>query len=111
MPSDPASVRVPISKSGKRYTADEYEMDSPHEESRSPRTPERSEPTWVGIRRLCRDAFSEFLGVFILILFGNGVVAQVLLSQNTAGDYQSISWGWGYVFRQLFFFFFSNSPD
>jgi aquaglyceroporin related protein len=31
----------------------------------------------------------------ILILFGDGVVAQVILSNNTKGDYQSISWCWG----------------
>jgi len=95
MPSDLASFDMPVSKPGRKYTAENFEMESPQEESVSPRAVERSEPAWVGIRRLCRDAFSEFLGVFILILFGNGVVAQVLLSQNTAGDYQSISWGWG----------------
>ncbi|KUL90094.1 hypothetical protein ZTR_02983 [Talaromyces verruculosus] len=31
----------------------------------------------------------------ILILFGDGVVAQVTLSKDQRGDYQSISWGWG----------------
>ncbi|KAL3478120.1 aquaporin-like protein [Aspergillus californicus] len=50
---------------------------------------------WSGIRESCRDAFSEFFGTMVLILFGNGVVAQVVLSQNERGDYQSISWGWG----------------
>ncbi|KAL5334255.1 aquaporin-like protein [Aspergillus crustosus] len=50
---------------------------------------------WSKIRANCRDAFSEFFGTMILILFGNGVVAQVTLSQNQKGDYQSISWGWG----------------
>ena len=49
---------------------------------------------WPRIRRSCRDAFSEFMGVFILILFGDGVVAQVTLSNGEKGDYQSISWGW-----------------
>jgi len=42
-----------------------------------------------------REPFSEFFGVFILILFGDGVVAQVVLSSGKKGDYQSISWGWG----------------
>ncbi len=28
-------------------------------------------------------------------MFGDGVVAQVVLSNNEKGDYQSISWGWG----------------
>ncbi|KAL3492225.1 putative aquaglyceroporin [Aspergillus germanicus] len=50
---------------------------------------------WSRIRATCREAFSEFFGTLILILFGNGVVAQVTLSRNQKGDYQSISWGWG----------------
>jgi aquaglyceroporin related protein len=53
---------------------------------------------WSRIRATCREAFSEFFGTLILILFGNGVVAQVTLSRNQKGDYQSISWGWGSVF-------------
>lgn len=28
-------------------------------------------------------------------MFGDGVVAQVVLSEGKKGDYQSISWGWG----------------
>ena len=50
---------------------------------------------WCKIRAYGRDAFSEFFGTMILILFGDGVVAQVLLSHGQKGDYQSISWGWG----------------
>jgi aquaglyceroporin related protein len=50
---------------------------------------------WSRIRHYCREPFSEFFGVFILILFGDGVVAQVVLSGGEKGDYQSISWGWG----------------
>jgi aquaglyceroporin related protein len=50
---------------------------------------------WSKVRHTCRDGFAEFMGVFILILFGDGVVAQVVLSNGTKGDYQSISWGWG----------------
>lgn len=50
--------------------------------------------TWPRIRHLCREPFSEFLGTFILIMFGDGVVAQVVLSNGEKGDYQSISWGW-----------------
>ncbi|KAF3388730.1 putative membrane protein [Penicillium rolfsii] len=50
---------------------------------------------WYKIRAHGRDAFSEFFGTMILILFGDGVVAQVLLSHGQKGDYQSISWGWG----------------
>jgi aquaglyceroporin related protein len=53
------------------------------------------EPAWSKVRTYCRDAFSEFFGTMILILFGDGVVAQVTLSKGEKGDYQSISWGWG----------------
>jgi len=48
---------------------------------------------WSKIRHICQDSFSEFFGVFILILFGDGVVAQVVLSSKQKGEYQSISWG------------------
>ncbi|KAL4940310.1 hypothetical protein BDV06DRAFT_213569 [Aspergillus oleicola] len=50
---------------------------------------------WSRVRTSWREAFSEFFGTMILVLFGNGVVAQVVLSDYTRGDYQSISWGWG----------------
>ena len=50
---------------------------------------------WPRIRHALREPFSEFIGTFILIMFGDGVVAQVVLSNGTHGDYQSISWGWG----------------
>lgn len=36
---------------------------------------------------------AEFLGTFILILFGVGVVAQVVA--GGIGDHDSIAWGWG----------------
>ncbi|KAL4810888.1 aquaporin-like protein [Aspergillus unguis] len=50
---------------------------------------------WSKMRTYCREAFSEFFGTMVLVLFGNGVVAQVVLSNGEKGDYQSISWGWG----------------
>src|SRR5437762_14149211 len=42
-----------------------------------------------------RESAAEFFGTFVLIMFGVGVVAQVLLSGRTAGDYLSINLGWG----------------
>lgn len=42
-----------------------------------------------------RELLAEFLGTFILIVFGVGVVAQVLLSRSTAGTYLSINIAWG----------------
>lgn len=53
---------------------------------------------WSKFRRSIREPLSEFFGVFIMILFGDGVVAQVVLSGGEKGSYQSISWGWGSVF-------------
>jgi glycerol uptake facilitator-like aquaporin len=42
-----------------------------------------------------REALAEFLGTFVLILFGVGVVAQVVLSRQTAGSFLSINLAWG----------------
>ena len=58
---------------------------------------------WSRIRIVLREFFAEFFGTFTMVFFGNGSVAQVLLSAGQAsapggngyGSYQSISWGWG----------------
>src|SRR5690606_27534374 len=44
---------------------------------------------------LKRELLAEFLGTLVLMVFGLAVVAQVVLSQRTAGDYLSINIGWG----------------
>lgn len=57
---------------------------------------------WSRIRHHLRDPFMEFCGCMIMIIFGDGSVAQVVLSANpnlpessqNKGDYQSISWGY-----------------
>jgi MIP family channel proteins len=46
-------------------------------------------------RELIREILAEFLGTFVLIAFGVGVVAQFVLSRGTAGSYLSINVGWG----------------
>ena len=46
-------------------------------------------------RGYAREVFAEFLGTFVLIMFGVGVVAQVVLSAQTAGTYISINLAWG----------------
>ena len=38
---------------------------------------------------------AEFLGTMILILFGTGVVAQVVTGDGALGDHDSIAWAWG----------------
>lgn len=56
---------------------------------------------WSRVRHHLRDPFAEFMGTFIMIIFGDGSVAQVTLSANpnlpqssqNKGEYQSISWG------------------
>jgi len=55
---------------------------------------------WWRYRQIIREAAAEFTGVMILIIFGTGVVCQVVLSSITAvapsqkGEYLSISFGW-----------------
>ena len=44
---------------------------------------------------ITRELLAEFLGTFTLIVFGVGVVAQVVLSKQTAGAYLSINIAWG----------------
>jgi MIP family channel proteins len=46
-------------------------------------------------RALTRELLAEFFGTFVLIVFGVGVVAQVVLSRQTAGSYLSINIAWG----------------
>ena len=46
-------------------------------------------------RETVREMLSEFLGTFILIVFGTAVVAQVVLSGQANGSYLSINLGWG----------------
>jgi MIP family channel proteins len=46
-------------------------------------------------RGALREMLAEFLGTFVLIVFGLGVVAQTVLSRGTAGTTLSINVAWG----------------
>ena len=64
---------------------------------------EHSDLWWPKVCITLKEPFAEFWGVFFMVMFGDGSVAQVLLSEgqksapggNGFGSYQSISWGWG----------------
>uniref|UniRef100_M4BD99 Aquaporin n=1 Tax=Hyaloperonospora arabidopsidis (strain Emoy2) TaxID=559515 RepID=M4BD99_HYAAE len=49
---------------------------------------------------LLRECLAEFIGTMVLIMFGDGVVAQVKLGGGNHGDYLSINlcWGLGVLF-------------
>jgi MIP family channel proteins len=47
------------------------------------------------LRGTSREAAAEFLGTFVLILFGVGVVAQFVLGGGKNGEYLSVNIGWG----------------
>jgi glycerol uptake facilitator protein len=47
------------------------------------------------IPTLAAELAAEFAGTFVLILFGCGVVAQVVGSEGGLGDHDSIAWAWG----------------
>ncbi|GJJ08906.1 hypothetical protein Clacol_003126 [Clathrus columnatus] len=56
---------------------------------------------WSHVRYRFREFFAEFFGTMFVILFGDGVVCQVVLSGSTKvapapkGEYISISFAWG----------------
>jgi MIP family channel proteins len=46
-------------------------------------------------RGTLREVLAEFLGTFVLILFGAGVVAQFIVSKQANGSYLAINLAWG----------------
>lgn len=59
--------------------------------------------SWPSFRVVFREPFAELFGTMVMVMFGNGSVAQVLLGggeinapgKNGYGSYQGINWGWG----------------
>lgn len=55
---------------------------------------------WSRVREVLREPAAEFFGTMILIIFGNGVDCQTVLSTSTKvsaspkGDYLSLNFGW-----------------
>ncbi len=49
------------------------------------------------LEQLKREILAEFLGTFVLIAFGAGVVAQFLLGKGQNGTYLSINLAWGFA--------------
>jgi MIP family channel proteins len=47
------------------------------------------------VSNITRETLAEFFGTFVLIMFGVGVVAQVVLGGGKNGEYLSINLGWG----------------
>jgi glycerol uptake facilitator protein len=68
---------------------------------------ERGHRRWRWQRSTLGELASEFLGTFVLISFGNGVVATAVVALNqsgrgtqglsSAGDWLLICWGWGFA--------------
>lgn len=54
-----------------------------------------AEPDTAHRPSLMAELSAEFAGTMILILLGVGVVAQVVTSEGTLGDHDSIAWAWG----------------
>src|SRR2546429_7906067 len=67
-----------------------------HRTDQRPTTDDQPRSLQYAMRKdITRELLAEFLGTFTLIVFGVGVVAQVVLSKQTAGTYLSINIAWG----------------
>ncbi|GAA6062008.1 hypothetical protein JCM10212_006083 [Sporobolomyces blumeae] len=52
---------------------------------------------WGTIRFVLREPMAEFLGTLMLVVLGIGADCQTKISGNTAGDYSSQNWTWGFA--------------
>jgi hypothetical protein len=100
---DDVNVLTPVSVSQRSTTPPPAVVHAQHQrDAAGSRYPEyldgdemRHALLWSRLRRRCREPLAEFLGVMVMLMFGDGSVAQVVLSNGVKGQYQSISWGWG----------------
>ncbi|ODV97407.1 hypothetical protein PACTADRAFT_49125 [Pachysolen tannophilus NRRL Y-2460] len=69
---------------GLEYPGDEEEKDEP-----------ACLNAWSRFRYKYREYFAEFFGTMIMVMFGDGVVAQSTLSDKEYSTYTNISLGWG----------------
>lgn len=92
---DPTKDRNQPRRIARQSTYEEHGPGIDHDIPQALEKPSHAELTWPRIRAYMQEPFCEFWGTFIIIMFGDGVVAQVVLSQGVKGSYQSISWGWG----------------
>eukprot|EP01117_Protostelium_nocturnum_P016175 TRINITY_DN6352_c0_g1_i1.p2 TRINITY_DN6352_c0_g1~~TRINITY_DN6352_c0_g1_i1.p2 ORF type:complete len:419 (-),score=151.58 TRINITY_DN6352_c0_g1_i1:30-1286(-) len=65
------------------------------EEKKAEQKAALKEKTWFGkLRYKLREPLAEFLGTLILVLFGDGVIAQTILSGGANGNWLTIAFGW-----------------
>jgi MIP family channel proteins len=89
----PMSYPKPACESNPAGTGVRHSLDSPFsiEQDRARTSHKRS----LIVGTTTREVLAEFLGTFVLIVFGTAVVAQVSLSNQANGSYLSINLGWG----------------
>jgi hypothetical protein len=88
--NDPTGKEIPIKEVQVPFSEHGILVDQQFRHETNDANPDLA---WSRIRAKYQEVFSEFFGVFVLILFGDGVVAQVVLSKGENGSYQSITWG------------------
>lgn len=97
--ANPEGLDIPMSEAGPRPDAigepahAEHGPGVDHQIPQAEAIQKNPDLAWSKIRRFMREPFAEFFGTFILIMFGDGVVAQVVLSGGKAGSWISINWG------------------
>lgn len=92
-----SAVAAALSASSEKGEKEQLsEIAVPHADGYSDLAPSEAFPNaWAKFRNQYKEYLAEFIATGILIIFGNGVNCQVVLSKLTQGSYLSISHGWG----------------